>query len=187
MTRPSGSIGAPTVSDTERRRRWRLVLGPAADDVWSDAERRAAPDAGDPGRSDDAADPAAPGDPGDDDVVAAGDAGDERDRSGTGAASNRPSSGPGLHGDDRRIDAALGALYDRAAPGSRGRGRAGGLSRSTPTVVRWLGDIRRYFPTPVVQILQRDAVDRLDLRQLLLEPELLQSVEPDIHLVTLLV
>jgi hypothetical protein len=54
-------------------------------------------------------------------------------------------------------------------------------------MIRWLGDIRRYFPTPVVQILQRDAVDRLDLRQLLLEPELLQSVEPDIHLVTLLV
>jgi hypothetical protein len=53
--------------------------------------------------------------------------------------------------------------------------------------MRWLGDIRRYFPTPVVQILQRDAVDRLDLRQLLLEPELLQGVEPDIHLVTLLV
>ena len=54
-------------------------------------------------------------------------------------------------------------------------------------MVRWLGDIRRYFPTPVVQILQHDAVERLDLRQLLLEPELLQSVEPDLHLVTLLV
>ena len=62
-----------------------------------------------------------------------------------------------------------------------------GLGRSKPGVVRWLGDIRRYFPTPVVQILQRDAVERLDLRQLLLEPELLRSVEPDIHLVTLLV
>ncbi len=53
--------------------------------------------------------------------------------------------------------------------------------------MRWLGDIRTYFPTPVVQILQRDAVERLDLRQLLLEPELLQAVEPDIHLVTMLV
>ncbi len=55
------------------------------------------------------------------------------------------------------------------------RHRGGGLGRSKPAVVRWLGDIRRYFPTPVVQILQRDAVDRLDLRQLLLEPELLRS------------
>jgi hypothetical protein len=93
----------------------------------------------------------------------------------------------GLRGDDRRIDAALGVLYDRGEAGAKRRGRAGGLGRSTPSVMRWLGDIRRYFPTPVVQVLQRDAVERLDLRQLLLEPELLQSVEPDIHLVTLLV
>ncbi len=56
-----------------------------------------------------------------------------------------------------------------------------------PSVARWLGDIRRYFPTPVVQVLQRDAVERLDLRQLLLEPELLAELEPDLHLVTLLV
>ena len=96
-------------------------------------------------------------------------------------------TGAGLHGDDVRIDAALGALYDRTAPAGRGAGRSGGLARSAPSVARWLGDIRRYFPTPVVQVLQRDAVDRLDLRRLLLEPELLGELEPDLHLVTLLV
>ena len=72
----------------------------------------------------------------------------------------------------------------------RGAGAAGGpagWSRSAPSVARWLGDIRRYFPTPVVQVLQRDAVERLDLHQLLLEPELLDELEPDLHLVTLLV
>ena len=66
-------------------------------------------------------------------------------------------------------------------------GRAGGLGSSAPSVARWLGDIRRYFPTSVVQVLQRDAIDRLNLRQLLLEPEMLRAVEPDLHLVTLLV
>jgi VWA domain containing CoxE-like protein len=93
----------------------------------------------------------------------------------------------GLRGDDVRVDAALGALYDRTAPAGRGAGRSGGLARSAPSVARWLGDIRRYFPTPVVQVLQRDAIDRLDLRRLLLEPELLSELEPDLHLVTLLV
>jgi hypothetical protein len=97
----------------------------------------------------------------------------------------------GLRGDDLRIDAALGLLYDRSGPGESLRGgdgrRRGGLGRSRPAVVRWLGDIRRYFPTSVVQVMQRDAVDRLDLRQLLLEPELLAAVEPDVHLVALLV
>lgn len=100
----------------------------------------------------------------------------------------------GLSGDDLRIDAALGALYDlpeqrgseRRAHG-RATGRTGGLGRSAPAVARWLGDIRRYFPAPVVQILQRDAVERHDLKRLLLEPELLATVEPDVHLVTLLV
>nr|MBA3605832.1 VWA domain-containing protein [Acidimicrobiia bacterium] len=82
---------------------------------------------------------------------------------------------------------ALGALYDRRAARGRGAGRTGGLARSAPSVARWLGDIRRYFPTPVVQVLQRDAVERLDLRRLLLEPELLAELEPDLHLVTLLV
>jgi Mg-chelatase subunit ChlD len=96
-------------------------------------------------------------------------------------------TGAGLQGDDVRIDAALGALYDRTVPTGRGAGRSGGLSRSAPSVARWLGDIRRYFPSPVVQVLQRDAVERLDLRRLLLEPELLAELEPDLHLVTLLV
>jgi hypothetical protein len=100
-------------------------------------------------------------------------------------------TGVSLAGDDTRIDAALGAVYDRheaeVQRRGRGSGRTGGLARSAPAVARWLGDIRRYFPTPVVSVLQRDAVERLDLRRLLLEPELLESVEPDLHLVTLLV
>ena len=101
-------------------------------------------------------------------------------------------TGATLSGDDVRIDAALGAVYDRPdgerrTRGGGGAGRRGGLGRSAPAVARWLGDIRRYFPTPVVQVLQRDAVERYDLRQLLLEPELLDTVEPDLHLVTLLV
>jgi Mg-chelatase subunit ChlD len=73
------------------------------------------------------------------------------------------------------MDAVLDALYD--AP------RQGGLGSSSPNINRWLGDIRRYFPTQVVQVMQRDALERLGLTQLLLEPELLDSVEPDVHLV----
>jgi hypothetical protein len=97
-----------------------------------------------------------------------------------------------LRGDDVRIDAALGAVYDvsgaaQRRPSGRGSGRSGGLGRSAPRVARWLGDIRRYFPREVVQVMQRDAIERLDLRQLLLEPELLATIEPDLHLVTLLV
>lgn len=76
---------------------------------------------------------------------------------------------------DLRLDAALRALYDA--------GRSGGLASSAPNVARWLGDIRAYFPAPVVQVLQRDAIDRLGLHRMLLEPETLAAVEPDVHLV----
>jgi hypothetical protein len=50
-------------------------------------------------------------------------------------------------------------------------------------VARWLGDIRTYFPTSVVQLMQQDAISRLGLTRLLLEPEMLAAVEPDVHLV----
>ncbi|GAB0106110.1 VWA domain-containing protein [Nocardia sp. JMUB6875] len=95
---------------------------------------------------------------------------------------------PGLGGgglgnpDDQAMDRALGALYDSGGPGGSGR-RSGGLGGSAPQVSRWLGDIRRYFPSTVVEVMQRDAVDRLNLTELLLEPELLEAVEPDVHLV----
>jgi Mg-chelatase subunit ChlD len=98
--------------------------------------------------------------------------------------------GTALGGDDAAVDGALGALYDternlsdKPSPGEGPAQRTGGLGASAPGVARWLGDIRRYFPSSVVQVMQRDAVERLDLTHLLLEPELLSAVEPDVHLV----
>jgi Mg-chelatase subunit ChlD len=84
---------------------------------------------------------------------------------------------------DRRLDLALTGLYD--AGGSKGKGgRKGGLGASQPTVARWLGDIREFFPASVVQVMQRDAFDRLGLKQMLLEPEFLSAMEADVHLVS---
>ncbi|WP_430779998.1 VWA domain-containing protein [Actinoplanes sp. G11-F43] len=86
-------------------------------------------------------------------------------------------------GRDGAMDAALGALYDGVEAGAgRGAGRSAGLGESAPRVARWLGDIREYFPATVVQVMQADAIERLDLTRLLLEPEMLAAVEPDVHL-----
>lgn len=98
----------------------------------------------------------------------------ERWRLVLGAAAD-PESEVGLDSAQSGMDGVLEALYDAE--------RQGGLGKSSPKVNRWLGDIRRFFPTPVVQVLQRDALERLGLRQLLLEPELLAGIEPDVHLV----
>ena len=93
-----------------------------------------------------------------------------------------------LAGDDARIDAALGALYDSDEDGAlppAGQ-RQAGLGGSAPRVARWLGDIRAFFPVSVVQVMQRDAIERLGLTRLLLEPEMLDAVQPDVHLVGVL-
>ena len=89
-----------------------------------------------------------------------------------------PESELSLEGDQKGMDKVLEALYDSD--------RKAGLGKSSPNVNRWLGDIRKYFPTPVVQLMQKDALERLHLDQMLLEPELLESVQPDVHLVATL-
>ena len=84
-----------------------------------------------------------------------------------------------LAGDDLRRDQALERLYDAD--------RRAGLGASSPAVARWLGDIRTYFPSSVVSVMQHDALERLNLRRMLLEPELLATVEPDFELATELI
>jgi Mg-chelatase subunit ChlD len=87
-----------------------------------------------------------------------------------------------LGADDLTMDRALDALYG-TQPGDK---RTAGLGGSAPNVARWLGDIRQYFPASVVQVMQKDALDRLGLQKMLLEPEMLRAVEPDVHLVATL-
>jgi Mg-chelatase subunit ChlD len=77
------------------------------------------------------------------------------------------------------VDKALDALYGESAKA--------GLGSSAPKVSRWLGDIRKYFNKETVQIMQKDAFERLGIERMLLEPELLQTVEADINLVSTLI
>lgn len=79
---------------------------------------------------------------------------------------------------DMSIDKTLEALYDSD--------KQGGLGPSSPNVARWLGDIRTFFPNTVVQIMQQDALKRLNLTQMLFEKEMLENVEADVHLVATL-
>jgi Mg-chelatase subunit ChlD len=90
---------------------------------------------------------------------------------------------PALSVKDQQMDQALRLLYQADEQGSR----RGGLGGSAPNLARWLGDIRQYFPASVVRVMQRDALDRLGLQQMLMEPELLATVEADVHMVSTLI
>lgn len=79
---------------------------------------------------------------------------------------------------DLKVDRTLEALYDSD--------KSGGLGPSSPNVSRWLGDIREFFPATVVQVMQQDALKRLNLTQMLFEKETLENIEADVHLVATL-
>lgn len=81
---------------------------------------------------------------------------------------------------EQGMDNVMEALYND-------QDRKGGLGKSAPNVNRWLGDIRKYFPKSIVQLMQKDALERIGLEQLLLEPELLESFEPDLDLITTII
>lgn len=95
-----------------------------------------------------------------------------------------------LEGEHARIDAALGALYEfeRTQKFDYGETRGkGGMEASNPGVARWLGDIRKYFPSSVVQVMQQDAMKHPQLqKKMIFEPEILEQAEASVHLVAML-
>lgn len=90
----------------------------------------------------------------------------------------------------KQIDAALTALYDYDKKQSFDYGEKksqGGLEGSSPSVARWLGDIRKYFPQSVVNVMQNDALKHPKLKEkMMFEPEILEQTKADVHLVATL-
>ena len=69
---------------------------------------------------------------------------------------------------------------------SRGRNDRPGSVRRLRALPAGSAISAQYFPSTVVQVMQRDAVERLGITRMLMEPELLNAVEPDVHLVSTL-
>ncbi|WP_437688195.1 VWA domain-containing protein [Sorangium sp. So ce176] len=87
---------------------------------------------------------------------------------------------PAIDVDARRLgdlDKALSFIYDE---------RAGGLGGSRPYVPEWLSAVREFFSHEVVALVQKDAIERKGLTQLLFEPETLPFLEKNIELVATL-
>jgi hypothetical protein len=89
------------------------------------------------------------------------------------------------------MDEALAAIYDETTGNAQGSGatkggKQGGIGKSAPNLAKWLTDIRNFFPEDVVSVIQSDAINKKGLKQLLLEPETLKTVKPDISMVATL-
>ena len=81
---------------------------------------------------------------------------------------------PGRLGD---LDQALSFVYDD---------KSGGLAASRPYIPRWLAAVRELFSHDVVALVQKDAIARKGLKQLLFEPETLPLLEKNVELVATL-
>jgi Mg-chelatase subunit ChlD len=95
-------------------------------------------------------------------------------------------SGGLLSGDLGNLDQALGFIYGGGADddgSDKPKQRGAGLGASAPRLAKWLGDIRSYFNTDVVAVIQKDAIEKKGLKQLLFEPETLSQVTPNIDMV----
>lgn len=82
--------------------------------------------------------------------------------------------------DDRRLkdlDDALSFVYGE---------RTGGLGGSRPYVPKWLGLLREFFTQEVVAFVQKDAIEKKGLTELLFEPETLPLLEKNVELVATL-
>ncbi|GIG40626.1 VWA domain-containing protein [Cellulomonas phragmiteti] len=87
-----------------------------------------------------------------------------------------------------RYEAALDYLYGREYAGRGGRGDdgtdapddrgPGSLDASAPSIVDWLGEVRELFPRESVETIERHALDRYGLTELVTDPEVLARIEP---------
>ena len=90
----------------------------------------------------------------------------------------------GTVGRGTRLDGALDYLYGREY---RGRGlREGGagkgpgsLDPSQLTLVTWLGEVRELFPAETVEVIEKHALERYGLTELVTDPRALERMQPN--------
>ena len=95
---------------------------------------------------------------------------------------------PGLSVEQQRIESALDFLYSREYKGRgvRDQEDAGSLDPTQLTIPRWLSEVRELFPKETVAIIEKHALDRYNLTELVTDPEILRRLEPNFELVKIL-
>lgn len=86
-----------------------------------------------------------------------------------------------LTGVDAQRDDALDYLYRREYGQQRGirEGQTGSLEPSQITAVEWLGKIRELFPKECVEVIEAHALTRYGLTELLNDPSVLETLQPN--------
>jgi Mg-chelatase subunit ChlD len=101
-----------------------------------------------------------------------------------GEAGNACLGGQQLDAQTAARDAAMDWLYGRdddlrRRGVRRSAAKEGGDGESTLTTVDWLDDITRLFPKETIERLQRDAVERYEIHDVVTDPAVLATIEPN--------
>lgn len=98
----------------------------------------------------------------------------------------------GMSAEQMRMEDALDFLYSREY-GGRGvrdendeKSPEGSLDPSQLNVPRWLSEVRELFPKETVAIIEKHALDRYGLTELVTDPEILRRLEPNFELLKML-
>jgi len=99
----------------------------------------------------------------------------------------------GMSLQQQRMEDALDFLYsreyrDRGVRGEEDRNapRTAGLEPSQLTIPRWLNEVRELFPKDTVALIEKHALDRYGLTELVTDPQILRRLEPNFELLKLL-
>lgn len=142
---------------TELERRWRLILGPAAESGDACGAR---------------ANHSTPG---------------EDASNTPGAQGEAQAQAAMLSADDAERDQLLDALYGREYAQRDVRTRQGGRHSAGLNAPVWLHGVRTLFPARTAEYLQREGLQRYGLSELLADPQVLAQATPDMALVRLLI
>src|ERR1044072_1065631 len=95
----------------------------------------------------------------------------------------------GMSVEQQRIENALDFLYSREYKGRGVReadSSSGSLDPTQLTIPRWLSEVRELFPKETVAVIEKHALDRYNLTELVTDPEILRRLEPNFELVKIL-
>lgn len=80
------------------------------------------------------------------------------------------------------MDMVLDFLYSREYSEEQGIRQEGGRESSSLTVPQWIAKVRKLFPSETVEMLQKQAIDKYQLTELLTDEKILKQMQPDMEL-----
>lgn len=80
------------------------------------------------------------------------------------------------------MDSVLDFLYSREYSEEQGIRKEGGRGGSSLTVPEWIGKVRELFPEETVEIMQKQAISKYKLTELLTDEKILKQMQPDMEL-----